>query len=179
MSIEEIYNFYPEQTQLRNILETHSRMVTDLALRIARLNPQLKADEKFIEEAAMLHDIGIAHCNAPDICCHGTSPYICHGIIGSRILTEAGYPRHALVCERHTGSGLTCEEIESRNMPLPHRDMLPLSIEEKIICYADKFYSKSGDLTRCKPLASVIKGMARHGRKPLERFLALHNLLNP
>ncbi len=179
MSTEEIYQFYPQDPQLRDILDTHSRMVANLALRIARLNPQLKADVNFIEEAAMLHDIGIAECNAPDICCHGTAPYICHGVIGSEILTNAGYPRHALVCERHTGSGLTRYEIESRNMPLPRRDMLPLSIEEKIICYADKFYSKSGNLTQRKSLDSVIRGMARHGRQPLERFLALHNLLKP
>lgn len=173
----DIYHFYPSDAELRELLETHSRMVAEMALEIAHRHPELKADEEFIYEAAMLHDIGVAECNAPDIHCHGTEPYICHGIIGSRRLTEAGLPRHAAVCERHTGSGLTCDEIVSHHLPLPRRDMLPLSIEEKMICYADKFYSKSGDITHRKSLSSVIKGMARHGRRPLERFLTLHREL--
>ena len=104
----------------------------------------------------MLHDIGIAQCDAPSIYCKGTEPYIRHGVIGRQILEEAGLPRHALVCERHTGSGITAEEIRERYMPLPCRDMLPISIEEKAICYADKFYSKSGDPTRRKSLARAI-----------------------
>lgn len=174
----DLLRFYPEEPELHALLLTHSRCVADLALEISRRHPELKADNKLIEEAAMLHDIGIAACNAPDIHCHGELPYICHGVTGREWLDAAGLPRHALVCERHTGSGLTREEIERRGMPLPHRDMLPLSIEEKIICYADKFYSKSGDPEKRKSLRSVIKSTARHGRGPLERFLKLHTLLS-
>ena len=48
-----------------------------------------------------------------------------------------------MVCERHTGMGLTLEWIIESNLPVPHRDMMPVSIEEQIICYADKFYSKT------------------------------------
>lgn len=172
----DIYSYYPDEPALRELLETHSRMVADLSLEICRSRPELKADPEFIEEAAMLHDIGISGCNAPDIHCHGDQPYIRHGVIGSERLMKSGLTRHALVCERHTGSGLTCCEIIDHQMPLPHRDMLPISIEEQIICYADKFYSKSGNIRRRKSLSSVIKGMARHGRRPLERFLKLHNL---
>lgn len=175
---QNLYKFYPEDPALRHLLEVHSRMVADMALEISNRHPELPADNNFIEEAAMLHDIGIADCDAPSIHCHGTRPYICHGVAGSERLERAGMPRHALVCERHTGSGITCDEIISRDMPLPHRDMLPISIEEKIICYADKFYSKSGDPHKRKSLSSAIKSMARHGRRPLERFLKLHNLFS-
>lgn len=124
----------------------------------------------------MLHDIGIFRCNAPDICCTGPLPYICHGVEGRKILEAEGLPRHALVCERHTGAGLTVADIESQHLPLPRRDMTPQSLEEKLICYADKFFSKSGDITAEKPLDKVRRSMERHGRDTLERFDRLHEL---
>ena len=169
--------FYPKEQKLRQLLLTHSTMVAEEALEAVGRHPELHLDAdslEFIREAAMLHDIGIAQCDAPSIYCKGTEPYIRHGVIGRQILEEAGLPRHALVCERHTGSGITAEVIRVRYMPLPCRDMLPISIEEKAICYADKFYSKSGDPTRRKSLARAIASIAKFGRKPLERFLKLH-----
>lgn len=170
---EEIISHYYEPGPLLEILLVHSRLVADKALECAR-SRNLGVDLQFVEEAAMLHDIGIFRCNAPDIECHGTLPYICHGVEGRRILEDEGLPRHALVCERHTGSGLTKAEIVSRHLPLPHRDMTPQTTEEKLICYADKFYSKSGDIRAEKPLARAIASAARFGRDSLTRFLKLH-----
>lgn len=178
IDLESVFDFYPEEPRLRQLLYTHSRMVADLALETARRHPELNPDMRFIEQAAMLHDIGIASCDAPGIFCFGTLPYICHGVEGARILAEAGWLRHALVCERHTGSGLTAAEIEEQALPLPPRDMLPVSIEEKIICYADKFYSKNPErLATRKTFEEVLKDMERHGEAPLRRFLDLHALL--
>ena len=153
----------------------HSRLVADKALECARRR-NIDVDLLFVEEAALLHDIGIFACDAPDICCHGTLPYICHGIEGCRILRLEGFPRHALVCERHTGAGLTIDDIRSQSLPLPLRDMTPQSLEEKLICYADKFFSKSGDIYKEKSLDKVIRSMIRHGEETLHRFLRLHHL---
>ena len=86
------------------------------------------------------------------------------------MMREEGYDRHARVCERHTGAGLSAREIEQQNLPLPHRDFLPETIEEKIICYADKFYSKS-HLDRCKTLPQAEKTISRFGDEGLQRFL--------
>ena len=91
----------------------------------------------------MLHDIGIFLCDAPGIECFGTEPYIRHGRLGAEILRAEGYPAHARVCERHTGAGLSREDIIRQNLPLPHEDFLPQTMAEKVICYADKFYSKT------------------------------------
>lgn len=178
MDIERIIEkHYPADDDLRRLLLTHSRAVRDLALEIGH-NCGLPLDLDFVSQAAMLHDIGIYMCNAPEIHCHGTEPYIRHGIIGAELLRNEGLPRHALVCERHTGAGITAQEIEHQGLPLPHREMLPISLEEKLICYADKFYSKSGDPTRRKPLERVRSGMARFGADSLARFDALHTLFN-
>ena len=97
-----IDKFYPEENELKHILLVHSRSVTDKALALAKKHPELDLDLNFIEEAAMLHDIGIFLTDAPDIQCFGTHPYICHGYLGADLVRKEGFPRHALVCERHT-----------------------------------------------------------------------------
>lgn len=173
-----IDKYYSNNSRLRTILTVHSRLVADKALQIAdRLEKNgITVDRDFIEESAMLHDIGIYRCDAPEIFCYGELPYICHGVEGRKILESEGLPKHALVCERHTGSGLTVDDISSQELPLPYRDMTPQSIEEKLICYADKFYSKSGEISKEKPIEKVITSMARHGEDTLERFLSLHRM---
>lgn len=138
-----IKKYYDPQSQLYNILVDHSQDVTNLALDFAAARPDLNLDVDFIREAAMLHDIGIFKCDAAGICCEGTEPYICHGFLGADIMRAEGYERHALVCERHTGLGLSLQYIIDNNLPLPHRDMQPVSLEEQVICFADKFFSKS------------------------------------
>ena len=141
--IDLINKLYPLEDELKNILLVHSRSVTRKALDIAEKHPELQLNTQFIAEAAMLHDIGIGLTNAPGIHCHGDYPYICHGYLGADFLREAGYPEHALVCERHTGAGLSLQDIIKQNLPLPHRDMLPVSMEEQVICFADKFFRAS------------------------------------
>ncbi len=140
---ELIHKYCKDNTQLEQILLRHSTDVARRALKIAKAHPELKADEKLLWEAAMLHDIGICRVDAPSIFCYGTEPYIRHGILGAEILRAEGLPLHARVAERHTGTGLTAAEIERQNLPLPHQDFTPESIEEQIICYADKYYSKT------------------------------------
>lgn len=161
-------------TPLHETLTVHSEMVARKVMEIVRRR-NLKLDEEFAVEAALLHDIGIVRCDAPGIHCHGSLPYICHGTEGRRILEAEGLPRHALVCERHTGSGLTVQDIEAQGLPIPHRDMLPISIEERLVCYADKFFSKGGDLREEKPLDRVIRSMAKFGPDSLARFMQLHH----
>lgn len=137
-----IDKYYPQDNELKHILNVHSRSVADKALWIAGKHPELNLDTVFLEEAAMLHDIGIFLTHAPGIQCFGTEPYICHGYLGARLVRKEGFPRHALVCERHTGAGLSLKDIMDQKLPVPHREMLPVSMEEQVICFADKFFRK-------------------------------------
>ena len=75
----------------------------------------------------------------------------------------------ALICERHTGSGLTTADIISQKLPLPEQDFLPLTPEEKMVCLADKFFSKSGDMEE-KSFEKVRRSMAKFGDASLARF---------
>ena len=117
----------------------------------------------------MLHDIGIFKCNAAGIQCFGTEPYICHGRIGAELLRSEGFPRHARVCERHTGAGITKAQIIAQNLPLPQQDFLPETMEEKVICYADKFFSKT-HLDREKTIEQAEKSLSKFGDEGVLRF---------
>lgn len=176
--ILEIFSkYYHDNPKLLATVLTHSEAVARKALQCAE-SKKLDIDKEFVERAALLHDIGVVKCNAPSIFCFGKLPYICHGVEGRKILEKEGLYREALVCERHTGSGLSAEYIKKENLPLPLRDMLPISLEEKLICYADKFFSKSKNLTEEKPLDSIIRQMASFGEESLSRFMDLHNLFS-
>jgi uncharacterized protein len=123
-------------------------MVTAKALEIARRwnanHPEQQVDEQFIYEAAMLHDIGIYGVDFSEAGCTGTQDYICHGRIGYDILMEHGLQKHAQVAISHTWVGITHQEITKKNMPLSLDYIyVPQTIEEKIISYADLFYSKA------------------------------------
>ena len=93
--------------------------VLDKAQSLAIRHPEMDLDIPFNQEAAMLHDIGIYLTKAPDIGCFGEHPYICHGYLGADLLRTEGLPRHALVCERHTGAGISLEMIKKNHLPLP------------------------------------------------------------
>ena len=170
---------YPAGRKVSGILLVHSRAVADEALSIAR-RLKLDLDEADIEAAAMLHDVGIIRTNAPGIGCYGSAPYLCHGPLGADMLRSAGAPeKYALVAERHTGAGLTQKEIDARNLPMPAgRSYMPESLLEKLVCYADCFYSKSGTMLR-KPFERVEASMAKFGDDVLLRFRELHRLFNP
>ncbi len=164
-----IDRYYSDNLPLRDILIKHSKCVADKALLIADCHPELNLDKQFLYEAAMLHDIGIFKTKAKAMGCMGDLPYICHGYVGADLVREAGFPRHALVCERHTGTGLTINDIKLQDLPIPHRDMMPITMEEQVICFADKFYSKS-KMDKEKTIDEVRQSLAKHGDEGVKRF---------
>ena len=140
---ELIHRYCKDNSALENVLLKHSFDVANRALKIADNHPEFQIDKQFLYEAAMLHDIGIVYVDAPAIFCYEKEPYIKHGLLGGEILRKEGFPDHARVAERHTGTGLTCQTILQQALPLPPADYVPETLEEQIICYADKFYSKT------------------------------------
>ncbi len=167
-----IAELYPLGSRARDILRQHGERVAAKALDAAAAVPHLKPDCDFIRAAALLHDIGIFLTDTPGLGCYGRHPYICHGYLGRQLLEKKGLPDLALVCERHVGVGISAAEIRRRGLPLPQRDMLPVTIEEQIVCYADKFFSKNG---RCggreKSVAQVVRGIEAFGHDKVKQFL--------
>jgi len=173
-----IKKYYQEGSLSYNILVEHSQMVVKKSLEIAANIPELNPDLKFLEEAAMLHDIGIFLTKSAKIDCHGDYPYICHGYLGRELLEKEGLPKHAMVCETHVGAGITLQDIKAQGLPLPKRDMLPKTVEEKIICLADSFYSKHpGHLQDEATLAEIRDEAKGYGQPSLDRFNELVRFL--
>ena len=172
---EIIAKYYTPESDLYNILVKHSEAVRDKALELAHRHPELGLDLEFIAEAAMLHDIGILETDAPGIKCFGTHKYIEHGYLGAEMMRREGYPRHALVCERHTGTGLKLVDIITRDLPVPHRELCPVTLEEQLICYADKFFSKTR-LDSEDSLERVMQKMAKWGNESIEQLRHWANL---
>ena len=171
--------FYPEDNELRRLLLAHSRAVADKALLICDRHPELNLDRDFIEAAAMLHDIGIRECNAPSIFCLGTEPYIKHGIMGAEMLRSlepsGTLEAFARVCQRHTGAGITRQEALDQGLPMPLPDddsepYIPETLEEQVVCYADKFFSKT-KLHREKTVEEAARSLAKFGPNGVDRFL--------
>lgn len=177
-----IQKYYTPGTALYDTLVIHSRQVAELATRLAEqynaTHDGATIDIDFVREAAMLHDIGIFLTDAPGIHCHGTEPYICHGTLGAELMRELSMPRHALVCERHTGAGLSLDDIIEQHLPLPHRPLLPVSLEEKVVCYADKFFSKTHLGEPARSLERVNLSLAKFGAATMARFAELAALFS-
>lgn len=161
--------YYPEDNELKNIYNIHAEKVASFALELAAGHPELDIDIQFVEEAAMLHDLGIFLTDAPRIYCCGSEPYICHGYLGAELLRTLGLERHARVCERHTGVGLTKEQIVANGWRLPVKDFVPETIEEQLICFADKFYSKTKFLEVRRTFEQVLDSMAKISPEAVEK----------
>ena len=98
---------------------------------LAQLRPEIfeKIDQNLVLIGALAHDIGRTKVHN-----------IFHGVKGGEILREHGFPEElAKICERHIGAGIPLSEAKS--LGLPPKDYVPTTIEEKLVCYADKLVS--------------------------------------
>lgn len=170
-AIKIICKYYPEDNALRRLLLHHSEQVRDKALDVCRHHPELQADTALVENGAMLHDIGIFLCNAPSIHCFGTEDYLLHGSLGATIMRKEGCEDIARICERHTGTGLRRETFIAKGITPPPYDLLPETVEEQIVCYADKFFSKSHP-ERERDVDQTLRSLAKFGEEGIGIFQA-------
>jgi len=161
---------YHGHDKARQILVDHCRQVAELATAIARkLHAETEpVDLALVEEAAMLHDIGMLYTQTPKLGCFGTAPYMAHGVLGAELLAARGLHQHAMICERHIGVGLTARDIQAQDLPLPLRDMTPQTVEEQLVAYADLFFSKSHP--QKKSPEQVRSSLARFGEEKVAIF---------
>ena len=82
------------------------------------------------------------------------------------------------MAERHTGTGITCEQIIREQLPIPVGDYLPRTLEERLICYADKFYSKT-KLGQDKPISKIRLHMWKYGSDAVKRFDDMQKCFEP
>lgn len=124
----------------------HSIIVRDLSLSLAR-SIKDKIDVDFLGNACMLHDIGYA--TAKD--------KIRHGVVGAEFLRGQGLEKYAKACERHIGIGITKDD--ALELGLGDKDLVPKTIEEKILCYCDNldFFDTKTKMHTIKSSDDVVK----------------------
>ena len=129
----------------KNVIE-HCKTVARLAVKIAKKlkNNGFNVDLKLVEIGALLHDIGRSKTHT-----------VHHAIVGANIARKTGLPESIIrIIERHVGGGITTEE--ARKLGWPARDYIPETLEEKIVCYADKLVEGR----RQVPVERTIKKLA-------------------
>ncbi|MFX1567976.1 MAG: HDIG domain-containing metalloprotein [Promethearchaeota archaeon] len=113
----------------------HSEKVADKALEIASKIKKAKVDLDLIEIGALLHDIGRTKTHD-----------FKHALIGGKILRQRGFSEKlARICETHILGGL--DKDDAKDVGLPEKDYLPETLEEKIICLADKQMAGTREVT--------------------------------
>lgn len=154
-----IDKYYCDNEHGRAIYLVHVTLVTKKALRLAREIGLSEESLVFIEEAGMLHDIGCCMVDMPAMGFETGLPYLKHMTEGHRILEEEGLPKHARVASTHTGVGITAKEIQERGLPLEEKDYIPETVEERIISYADLFFSKNPEKLFYEKTPDEVRGM--------------------
>ncbi|UCE14014.1 MAG: HDIG domain-containing protein [Candidatus Heimdallarchaeota archaeon] len=126
---------------------SHSIYTAQTAMKVAAKFKEKKivVDCDLILAGALLHDIG--RCKSHNIK---------HGLIGSKLLQNEGLPKELCrIAEIHLFAGIT--RHEAPDLGLPFRDFLPVTLEEKIITYADNISKKDR-------LLSVDEVIERYGK---------------
>lgn len=166
---EKILEEYAPDSKTFQLVLQHSKAVQNVALSLAKAIKKRghKVDLELIETGSILHDLG--RFSAPP----KTKESVKHGIIGAKILRKKGLLKHAKIAETHLGAGISKEEIIKQKLPLPKRDFLPKTVEEKIIAYVDKIVF--GD--RLGTISEVVERFEKEGlpHSARQRLIKLHN----
>jgi len=118
-------------------------------------------DVPLVTSGALLHDIGRSRTQT-----------VRHGLEGSQILMDEEVEQAvADVVRRHVGAGISAEEAKA--LGLPDLDYLPRTIEEAIVCFADKMV----DLDRVRPFQEEVRRFEAKGHD-VRRLLALRKRID-
>lgn len=164
----------PHPAALELVL-THCRVVRRIAEQLAcglgaRSGPAL--DLELVRAGCLLHDVGVYRLYRPDGDIDHAS-YLRHGVLGHELLRDLGYAEALCrFASRHTGVGLTREDVVAQHLPIPVDDYTPHSIEEQLVAYADAFHSKTHPPTFVAP-DTYARRIARFGTDKADRFATL------
>lgn len=171
-TIKRLHFKYAPNKKTFLLVFTHCQIVKEISEQLIKEN-NLIIHKGLVVAGSLLHDIGVYKLmNKRGV--FDESNYIRHGVEGYRILSQEGFPEElCLIAERHTGVGISKNEVIRQKLSLPVRDYLALTLEEKIIMYADKFHSKSSHLNSFNTYSLYIK---RFGQSKVKKFQSLARL---
>jgi uncharacterized protein len=150
---------------------THCKIVCDIAGQL-HARSGTDADIGLVRAGALLHDVGVyrLYDAAGRL---DQAGYIRHGLLGYELLRAEGLPE--AVCRfavRHTGVGLTREDVLRQGLPLPPADYVAETPEEALVMYADKFHTKTAPPAFLTP-AAYAAYVRRFGADKVTAFAAM------
>jgi len=141
----------------------HCKTVSKFAVRVAQAFKEkgVSVNIQLVEIGGLLHDIGRSKTHTVD-----------HGFIGGQIACSLGLPQSVVkAIERHVGGGIPKEE--AKRLGWPARSYLPLTWEEKIVCYADKRVEGMRTVQIRQALESYVARLGRN-HPAIDRIKKLH-----
>ena len=97
-------------------------------------------DTKAVVAGALLHDLG-----------RSKTQTVMHAAAGAELLVKEGVDEKVVeIVRRHVGAGISPEE--ARKLGLPDFDYVPRTLEERIVCFADKMV----DADRVRPFGEEV-----------------------
>ena len=145
----------------------HCKAVMELAVETAGIlsGNGLKIDSALVEVGALLHDIGRSKTNT-----------VHHAVVGAEIAKSAGLPDSVVsIIKRHVGGGINASEAEK--LGWPEDVYVPVTLEEKVVSYADKLIENSQrapiDVTVGKLIGELKYEAADRVRKLYEEITGL------
>lgn len=171
-TIKKLHFKYAPNKKIFLLVFTHCQIVKDISEQLIKKN-NLTINKKLVIAGSLLHDIGVYKLINKEGVVDEIN-YIRHGVEGHYILSQEGFSEElCLIAERHTGVGISRNDVIKQKLNLPVRDYLALTLEEKIIMYADKFHSKSLHFNSLNTCSSYIK---RFGQNKVKKFQSLAQL---
>ncbi|MEM3437937.1 MAG: HDIG domain-containing protein [Nitrososphaerales archaeon] len=148
------------------VLIKHSMTVSEVStiLVLALKEKGYYVDLDLVKIGGLLHDIGRVKTHS-----------VLHGYLGGKILRERGVDeRIARIAERHVGGGISSEE--AKKLGLPDGIYMPESLEEKIVCFADKIVEINNVIPLEKTLDTLRKELG-YENDAVKRIIGLKDEL--
>jgi len=166
-----VSNLLPSKEQAIHLLRenhcsvqviAHCQAVAKLAVKTAKTLQKrgFNVDVNLVEVGALLHDIGRSKTHSVD-----------HAVAGAELAKASGLPEPViLIIKRHVGGGIT--RAEAKELGWPEDNYMPVTLEEKIVSYADKLVEASDEHV---PIEDTISKLRKHNlAASAERVKKLH-----
>lgn len=149
-----LHRKYGSSEKIIKHCETVTKVARTLAEGFERRGEQI--DVKAVVAGAMLHDIGRSQTQA-----------VKHGAEGAGVAEKEGVDVKVVeMVRRHVGAGISPEE--AKTLGLPDLNYVPHTLEERIVCFADKMV----DGEKIRPFEEEVLRFTNKGHD-VNRLLAL------